>query len=294
MDKPIVLFTNLFTLENKSVENNKYIDIFFIWLNNIVKYANLTENDYVITFMDEITLKFIANNVSFRTLINKIKNYRYIVYKQPKIIKEGMMKRFEIEEILKETKHIEKLNPQYLYLDVDVLIVNNIRKLFIKTISLTSINKTTIHLMADNRFDILNGMFYGELASDEDIEIIQSKKVKIPGFSSGIFGWCNSVEILEFFNSIRNKASQIDKELYTVDQPFFNAAIFNYFFQELGKFQFDILNQNEKKIKMNMFLNKDELLDESKEVVLVDYCGSPGDDTFHWQKLFSQFIIQNL
>jgi hypothetical protein len=288
---PVVIFTNLFTLENKSVDNNKYIDIYFIWLNNIIKYGKLDEKDYCITFIDEVTFQYLSQNVLFISIINKIKNCIYILYKQPKTIKEGIMKRYDVDELMKVTKNIEELNPQYLHLDIDVLVVSNIRKLFSNTENNNN-NKTTINLTADNHWEFLNGMFYGELASEEDIEIIKSRNIKIPGFSAGIFGWSNSIGIKEYFNFIKSKALSIDKEMYTVEQPFFNAAIFNYFFKEPGRFNFNILDKN--KIKMNILLDKNTIFNESNEIVLIDYCGSPGDDKLHWNKIFGQLILQDL
>lgn len=289
MNRPVIIFTNLFTLENKLVENNKYIDIYYIWLNNIIQYSKLKDNDYCITFIDEKTLEYISKNILFINLMSKIKNRDFIVYKQPKVIKEGMMKRYDIEEVLSITKNIEKLNPQYMYLDIDVLVVNDIRKLFVEK---DDNHKTLISLTADNRWELLNGMFYGELASNDDTKIIKSKNVNIPGFSSGIFGWCNSIRIREYFDYIKKKGASTDKELYTVDQPFFNAAVFNYFFQDVGKFKFNILDRN--KLRMNTLIDKSVIFDNSNEVVLIDYCGEPGDDKLHWNKIFSQLIIQNL
>ena len=289
MTKPVVIFTNLFTLENKPVEQNKYIDIYFIWLNNIIKYSKLEENDYCITFIDEVTLQYISKNILFINIIKKIKNCVYIVYKQPKTIKEGIMKRYDVDELLKVTQNIEDLNPQYIHLDIDVLVVNNIRKLFSNNENKI---KTTINLTADYRFEIFCEMFYGELASEEDREMIKSRNIKIPGFSAGTFGWSNSIGIREYFNFIKNKAATIDKEMYTVEQPFFNAAVFNYLFKEVGKFNFNILDKN--KMTINIYLDKNTISNESNEIILIDYCGSPGDDTFHWNKIFTQLILQDL
>jgi hypothetical protein len=289
MNKPVVIFTNLFTLENKNVKDNKYIDIYYIWLNNIIKYAKLHDTDYCITLVDNVTFKAISENTLLQLLLSKIKNNYIIVYDQPKEIKEGMMKRYDIEKILEITSSIEVLNPNYLYLDVDVIVINDIRKLYS---NMENNTMTTIYLKAYNCWDFLNGMFYGELASEEDREIIEKKNIKIPGFSSGVFGWSNSSKIREYLSFINNSALITDKTLYTVDQPFFNHTIFNYFFKDVGKFKFTILDNN--KIKINELYNKSVILDESNEIVLIDFCGEPGDDTLHWNKIFTQLILQNL
>lgn len=289
MNKPVVIYTNLFTLKNKNVKNNKYIDMYYIWLNNIIKYGKLQDSDYCITLVDNVTFKAISENRILLLLLSKFDNNYIIVYDQPTTIKEGIMKRYDIDELLKITKNIEELNPQYIHLDIDVLVVDNIRKLFT---NINNLNKTTLNLTAYNNWEFLNEMFYGELATEEDIEIIKSRNIKLPGFSAGIFGWSNSVGIKEYFNFIKNKEINTNKELYTVEQPFFNAAIFNYFFKEPGIFNFNILDKN--KIKINILLDKNMILDESNEIVLIDMCGEPGDDTLHWNKIFTQLILQNL
>lgn len=289
MNNPIVLFTNLFTLENKCVNQNKYIEIYHIWLNNIIKYGKLQDKDYCISFIDEVSYKYISERIIFRKLVSMIRNCHFIIYKQPKTIKEGIMKRYEIEHILKITENINSLNPNYLYLDVDVIVVNDISKLFQNE---THPNKTTIYLKADTNWEFLNGMFYGELATNEDKEILKSRNIKLPGFSAGIFGWNNSYEVKQYFDFIRNKALVTSKVLYTVEQPFFNAAVFNYFFKDVGKFNFNILDNN--KIKINVLFDKFTLSNEYNKVVLIDFCGEPGDDSLHWGKIFSQLLLQDL
>jgi len=289
MSRPVVLFTNLFTLQNKSVNINKYIDIYLIWLNNIINYGKLTQNDYCISFLDEVTFNYLNTNILFISLAAKLKNFYYILYKQPVNIKEGMMKRYDIEEILKITKQIENLHPHYMYLDVDVIVLNDIRKLFTNE---EILDKTKVYLVADKRFDFLDNMFFGGVVTKENEELIKSKNINLPGFSSGMFGWSNSESVLDYFNYIKIKATSIDKELYTIDQPFFNAAIFNFLFNVTNKFNFNILDNN--KIKINLLVNKNTLLSESNEIVLVDYCGAPGDESLHWSKIFSQLVLQNL
>jgi hypothetical protein len=284
MTKPIVLFTNLFTLKNKCVKSNRYIDMYYIWLNNILKYGKLTTNDYCITFVDDVTYNYLKDSPVFKFLITKIPNTYFIIYSQPNIIKDGMMKRYNIEELQKITQQIEEKSPIYLYLDVDVLLVNNIRELFNES----NTSDTTIFLRPEVQFDFLNGLFYGQIVTDEDKELYLSKNVKLPGFSSGIFGWTNSEKIKSFFDFVKNKASTNDKELYTVDQPFFNAALFNYFFKETGQYKFITLDRE--RIVENHYVNSNQ----NQKIVLINYCGIPGDDSFHWDKMLLHLFIDTL
>lgn len=286
MNNPIVLFANIFTLENRDVTKNKYIDMYYIWLNNIIKYGKLENQDYCITFVDEVTMKYIESSIIFRFLVSKIPNCYFIQYRQPRDIKEGIMKRYDIEEIYEITKDIENKNPIYLHLDIDVLIVNDIHKIF-KDMNLNN-ETTTIFLKPEFYWDFFNGCYYGELASDEDKELIKSKNVNMPGFSAGIFGWCNSKNILKYFNFIKNIAKNVDKELLTVEQPFFCAAIFNFFFKEPGVFKFILFD------KEMVVENPNILKGISEKIVLINYCGMPGDEKLHWDKMLLQLLYQNL
>jgi hypothetical protein len=284
MSRPVVLFANLFTLEGRDVSKNKYIDMYYIWLNNVIKYGKLKEDDYCITFVDEVTLKTMTTSIVFNFLVNRIPNCYFISYKQPKNIKEGIMKRYEIEMIQEITKPIEHKNPFYLHLDIDVLIMKDIHTLFKEE----SYSETTIFLKPEMYWDFFNGMHYGELASEEDKELIKSKNVKMPGFSAGIFGWCNSKDIKKYFDYIKNIAKTVDRELYTVEQPFFCAAIFNYFFREPGVFKFVIIDNEKAVDNPNVFNGL------SEKIVLINYCGNPGDESLHWDKMLLQLVYQNL
>lgn len=43
MISPIILYTNLFTLYGSNEKTNKYIDIYYVWLLYIIKYAKLND-----------------------------------------------------------------------------------------------------------------------------------------------------------------------------------------------------------------------------------------------------------
>jgi hypothetical protein len=285
MSMPIILFANLFTLKDRDVTKNKYIDMYYIWLNNVIKYGNLRSEDYCITFVDEITLRFMRSSQIFKFLVSKISNCHFIEYNQPSNIKDGIMKRYDIEEIQEITKTIEYLNPIYLHLDIDVLIVKDIHILFK---DYKAENKTTIFLKPEFYWDFFNGLYYGELATEEDKELIRVKNVNMPGFGAGIFGWSNSKDIAKYFNYIKNIAKTVSKELHTVEQPFFNAAIFNYFFKEVGIFNFILFSSDLVVENPNIF----EKI--SEKIVLINYCGGPGDERNHWDKQFLQLLFQSL
>ena len=71
-DNPIVIYTNLFTIKGRDIKINKYIDMYYIWLFNIIKYANLKSNDCCITFVDNDTFEHIKNSSILEFLRSKI------------------------------------------------------------------------------------------------------------------------------------------------------------------------------------------------------------------------------
>ncbi len=259
--------------------------MYYVWLYNIIKYAKLSPQDYCITLVDENTLKYIEKSHIYELFRTLIPNFTIIQYTQPETIKEGIIQRYNINKILEITNHLSHLNPLFIHLDIDVLVVKDIRLLF--TVENTSSNKTTIYIKPEE-YNILNDMYYGELITDEEKELLKNKNLThIPGLSAGIYGWRNSKDINNFFNYILEKSSTRTKELYTVEQPFFNAAIFNYMFHEIGILNFAILDT--KKIGNNTIGAHN-----NSDSVLINFCGIPGDDMFHWDKILLQLLLQGL
>ncbi len=280
---PIVIYTNLFTLKGKDVKLNRYVDMFYIWVYNIIKYGKLAENDYCITFMDNITFEHIKTSNMFNWIISKIKNFRVILYHQPDTIKQGILQRYYIDDILKVTDSISLHNPYYLHLDIDVLVINDIRKLFEKNLDN---NKTTIYLKSEDL--MIDSNYYGELITEEERTILKEKGLlNMPGFSAGIYAWKNSKDIRKYFEFILYKANNTEKTLYTVEQPFFNAAIFNYLFKKQGIFNFFILD--DELTGHNRYYNQ-----VSDKAVLLNFCGIPGDDSFHWDKILTNLLLSSL
>lgn len=273
---PLVLYTNLFTLKDKLISQNKYVDMYYIWLFYIIKYANLTNHDTLITLIDTETYKYIRDKNIFSILQSKIKNFKVIEYEQPTTIKDGIMQRYYIEQILTNVIN----DPYYMYLDIDVIIINDIHKLFNKYN--TTDTTTTLFLQPEDHILGLN--YYGELASKEDKTTIMKICPNLPGFSAGIYAWKNNTCIHNFFNLIIKKANECTKELYTVEQPFFNAAVFNYMFKDQGRVRFNIFDKSS--IAINILSNN-----LHTDTVLVNFYGIPGDDGFHWDKILIQLLI---
>ena len=189
--------------------------------------------------------------------------------------------------MLEHTKSFEHLNPIYLHLDIDVLVVNDIRKLnFINSGASAHPDRTTIFLRSEET--ITGDNYFGALMTDEDKLLLEANGTpNFPGFSAGIFGWMNNKYIKEYFHYILTYALRTEKLLYTVDQPFFNAAVFQFIFKTPGYFNFVVLDDNS--IGHNII--GAHML---PSVVLTNFCGEPGIESVHWNKMFYQLILQTL
>ncbi len=239
--------------------------------------------------MDEETHNYLNVDKSetfniFQSLKRKIEKFVIIKYPPPKTHKEGMLRKYSVDIMLEYTKPMNALNPIYMYLDIDVLIVKDIRKLNL-THELKP-NRTSIFLRSEsNTFE--HSDYFGELMTEEHKTFLLENKLKLPGFSAGIFGWQNNIHISEFLNFILRQAIESAKEFYTVEQPFFNAALFNYMFKDNSKFSFVIMSRTS--IGHNVIG-----VHLSPNVVLANYCGEPADESLHWSKMYHQLLTQLL
>jgi hypothetical protein len=276
MPQPFCVYTNIFTLEGQDPSKNKYVDMFLIWLMYLAKYGRLSPADSLIVIGDEPTIDFISKQHTILYIINEkkliISKLQFIKYNPPKTIKEGIMKRYDLADILNEPA-----NPFVLYLDVDTLVINNIHSL----VENTHNARTTIYINFEYG-DILGDNYAGKTVSDEERTWLTNMRHIIPfGFGAGIFAWQNNANIRKFFNYIRERAATCQEELYTVEQPFFNAAIVKYIREADPDLAFSVLD--EKHITFNK-----RVCDCGKDVILANFAGIPGDQEFHWNKIFAQ------
>jgi len=273
---PIVLYTNLFTLEHHNKTKNKYIDMFYIWLMYVVKFATLKEGDICVILIDEATFHHLSTNPNLHFLYKRLPKCRIIHYPQPKHIKDGMLERFNLHHYM-DLSH--SLN---IYLDIDVLVIQNIRHMITEHVT---DQITTLYVKPEG--ELLHTDYYGELASEEDKAMILSASPTMTGFTSGMFAWKNSKDINEFFSMIVDRANADSKEYYTVDQPYFNAAVFQYVFKKTNICRFHLLSPH--RVGHNICSTQ-----APSHTVLLNFCGIPGDDDFHWNKILNQLIITAL
>jgi hypothetical protein len=277
MEQNLVIYTNLFTLQGRNVEDNRYIDMFYIWLHRVIKKGYLGSKDGIILLVDKVTLEFMKKSNLFNFLLSKLTcNFYFFTYEQPKSLKEGFLERFNYNKIISKFNS----NTLFLQVDIDVLVNDNLRNLF-------SLNVPPNSIYLNAEANLLESNYYGLLASDDDKKLLQEKNMlNVPGFTAGTFAFRPGKKVEDFFNYIIS-LFEGDSSFYTVDQPFFNKAVFKYLYKDEDPgLQFYPID--ERLIAVNVYSCD---ISGKPNPVLLNFCGEPGKEFFHWDKIFTELFV---
>ena len=253
----------LFTLDNKEVKDNKYVNTFIIWLSHLIQYGGLCKDDILYIISDNRTIEFIkdTNNTIFSTFCSFI-NFRInlIHYEPPKTMMEGMMLRYMA---IAYTQDI------YMYCDIDILILNSLH------ILTKSMIENHIYICLEG--DIKNVYYSNGIPEDLMLSINCEK----PGVSSGKFAIYGK-EICKTVFEVMNSLCNYNSPNTTLDQP-----VFNYSIILLKKSGFLI---NEDLLMNHVSFNGDEY--KHGTTILFDCAGvESGDDEIHYKKMFDISIL---
>jgi hypothetical protein len=190
----------IYTIHDKSVEENKYVQIFLIWLSQLIKAGGLDKDDILHMYIDKITLTYLFNNSIFGSLLKKAPFATMILgIEPPKTHLEGMMWKYNISDY---TQTI------YMYLDIDILVIKPLKGLIDLAV-------------CDSICVCIEGyMTNPDYGADISSEISEGMN----GFSAGKFIVYGKDLRDCFFKKIQNFCNY-DKLYYTVEQPFFNRAV---------------------------------------------------------------------
>jgi hypothetical protein len=170
--------------------------------------------------------------------------------------------------MMKYTK-VEYEQDVYMYCDIDILILQSLH-----TLTDTMIHNT-IYVHSENP-DIRNPD-YGASFSKEELDALPKHT---QGLSSGkffIFGKGLYSDLMDSVNYICYKNTQ---SLYTVDQPFYNKAVYT-----LEKSWYDI---NTELLDNRVSFNGANVTDKT---VFLDLAGIPGDGELHLHKIMRMYIL---
>jgi hypothetical protein len=253
----------LFTLEDKEVKNNKYINTFIIWLSHLIQYGNLNEGDALYIISDNRTIEYIKDteNTIFSTFCSFTKfQVKLIHYDPPKTLLEGMMLRYKTNPYSQDI---------YMYCDIDILILDSLHRL-------------TDSMIENHIYICLEGDFHTVSYSQGIPEdIINSIKRQEPGASSGKFAIYGK-EICKTVFQLMNTLCKYDSNYFTQDQPIFNHCII-------------LLNQTGFSINAHLLTNHVSLNGgeyKKGNTILFDCAGVEcGNDKIHYKKMFDISIL---
>ena len=257
--KSISLSCLLYTLKDKEVKDNLYLDIFYVWLGKVIQSGGLRENDLIQLDVDSRTCDYLENTQTvLPVLLEKLPcSFSTIIVEPPSTILEGMMKRFNI---------IDYSQDIYLYCDIDILISNSLHTL------IDTLNDNTLYLCKE-------GHLYDENYSAGFSDTIENKTM--PGFSSGKFIITGKGLHYSFFTMI-NSICDYSTDYYTKDQPFFNKAIY-------------MIPRDKVSVDINLLteyvsFNGNDEYDKNK-TIFNDMAGNVGDGKSHATKIMNALAL---
>jgi len=260
--KTICLNCLLFTLKGSDVKTNKYIPIFNMWLSRLITDGGIRNSDTIHFYVDTPTIEYLKTDIVFTQLIQKCPcEFQVYTFPEPETILDGMMYRF---------KFLDYTQDIYMYCDIDILFVKSIHLLT------KSLNPNTIYIHNEGK---LSNQNYGAAFTKEELD---ESSEKMPGFSSGkfiIYGKELHKNFFEIVTNIRNLSNQV---YYTLDQPYFNKAIYYMILNKLCSINFDLIRAPIISVNGRDF---------TSDTVLLDAMGIPGDGEFHFNKLLDMYII---
>lgn len=250
----MIIYTLLFTLVGKDPAENRYIEMFYIWLSYVFRYAGLGPGDKVCILLDEKTLAQMNNDPFLGTLLGKSTGIgtEYYIIDQPRTLSEGIAERYN-------EKYINLFQGFTIFTDLDVLIIKSLK-------NIEPVPFDTIRVVAEG--NIYNPDYGGHvLERNPEYE-------GFPGLTGAIFAFICGPRIAQMFNNIREACLKQDPPYYTIDQPFFNKFIYESVFRNdhiVAAFSQELVKNND--------------LYPTESVVFVNFCGGPGEGTRHHQKM---------
>lgn len=251
----ICLACLIYTLEDKPVEDNMYLSIFFVWLSKVIQSGGLTSNDMIHIHVDSRTMAYFQNtSMVFPCLIQRIPcPYMIYVITPPKTPLEGMMNKYNFTEYTQDI---------YIYCDIDILISN-------------PFSIMTQHMVPDMVYVCPEGPLKNHLYSagfPDDFLISDT----MAGFSAGKFAITGKALRDTLFTRIR-QVCDYSSTHYTVEQPFFNRAVYGIDAVDYGLlFSFVSFNGQDFDVSTTVFH---------------DLAGNPGNGSEHMNRMIGTLCL---
>lgn len=260
----LTVYTLLFTLKERDPAANKYVTMFSIWYSFLRRNGGLGTGDTVVVMVDSETIPYLQKNLLCNHVLHEHKPFKleFVVVPPPATLSEGIAARYSLLP-----------GDLVIYLDIDVLCVKGIRGLLpaiIETPSFFASPEGTIE-----NFD------YGGYT----VEVRPDHVGRFPGFSGGLFAYTPCRQIAQTLQVIRQDTlSKATDPFYTIDQPFLNREVYN---RLLG-----LIPSSYNVIVLKGVRNNWFVLEDSD--VVINYCGEPGNEELHYEKMLTMVCLEFL
>jgi hypothetical protein len=259
----MIVYTVLFTLVGKDPAENRYVEMFYIWLTYLIKNGDLGPTDKICIILDKCTVDFINSEFILKHILNLCNiPIEFWLIPQPRTLSEGMVHKYSLEEIPAIVSECS------LYIDLDITVVSSLRPM-------REVIPDTIAVVIEGNLN--NDDYGGQLITRE------KREEGYPGFSAAIFAFSSGKYVKNFMRRVKGDCLAQDPPFYTVEQPFFNKYLYEMFIN--GDRNFFILP--EKYVAINDITPSDS-------VVFVNYCGDPGNGPRHIVKMIMAMCMELL
>ena len=211
----------------------KYVDMFLISLESLIKYGNLDKNTNVLIYTSTLFMNMIKQNTLFDE--EKIK---FEINDSFDDITKACVSRLNFF-ILQSSKKYSKI----LYLDTDIIVKDDINKV------LRLCEKDILYVLEEgvinNEYD-----YYGRSLFGDELSEYQDKTA----FTSGILLFKNCEKISELFQKINSDILMRPRHFYCYDQPYivYNTMICNLYDNQILK---DFVVNNDANVHSNKIIH---------------------------------------
>jgi hypothetical protein len=246
------LFLNcvLFTLADQEVAENKYIPIFCTWLSKLIQNGGLGRDDFLLISIDERTIQHLKTNAGILgTLLSYLKcPYAFRIFPAPATLLDGMRIRYTPYDFKQDA---------YMYLDIDVLILKPLKGM------LEGLEAAKLYVVSEG--SLTDSNYGADMSSTDGV-----------GYTSAVMvftaPWVQEVLFRRVGELYR------DAGYYTLDQPFFNRAVY--------------MMPRDSRITKYVSYNGHGF--SKDDTVLLNCGGEPGRDKIHYDKIQEVLCLINV
>jgi hypothetical protein len=267
----MLLYTVCFTKKGQEPKDNKYISMFFMWLKFVEAFGCVNQSDQICVLVDPETKKYIETMKAVSVIALP---YTLIEFEQPSTIQEGAAFRYRIYE-----SGLVQPTTDVCYMDVDMLVIKDIHWIQ------AELEAAPNSLLVYPEYTLRHFTYLGDLTEEDMIffEEFPELYTTHPGMTSTIFGFRGGI-MKEPFEELLGKMRASTEAHYTLDQPFFNRMVLWHCYK---KQTFEISFLQKKSIAYNELRQRCP-----EETKMINFCGEPGDQEFHWTKMFMALLAE--